>query len=55
MYIRVSALFYRAVTHGVLLFVLDSCAVSDVMMLVVEGTNVGVLIHIYGKRAQCQS
>ena len=52
---RVSDLFYRGVIHSVLLFRPESWALSYMMMRSMEGSHVGVLSQITGKRARRQS
>ena len=47
----VSALFYRSVIHAVLMFRLESWALSDAIMRAVDGSHLGVLRQITRKRA----
>ena len=50
-----SGLFYRAVIQAVFLFGLESWVMLDAMIRAVEGTHVGFLHQIMGKRARRKS
>ena len=52
---QVSALFYRAEIQALLLFGLESWVLSDAMIQEVEGTHVGFIRNITGKRERRQS
>ena len=47
-YNQVSALLYRAVIQVVLLFVVESWAISYMMIRMMESTHVGFLLQITG-------
>ena len=53
--ILVSSLFYRAVIQAVLMSRSESWSISDMIMNAVEGTHVGFLLQIMGKRLMCQA
>ena len=46
------AMFYRAATHAVLLFGLETWVISELMEITVEGTHNGFLRQITGKQAR---
>ena len=52
---QVSALFYREEIQALLMFGLESWVLSDAMIQEVEGTHVGFIRNITGKRERRQS
>ena len=52
---KVAEMFYRAVTHPVLLFGSETWLISAVMERTVEGNNTKFLRQITGKRSQRKS